>query len=189
MGEANFLQWARGKDVFMRSPRSPLPSQWRSNFSGLRYHPYNASLEFQTELVPDPDRQLLVLPTSNGSEVVYERVGWFAAVIAGQTVRLAGFAREGEAQPESLFVPFKDASSGLETYGGGRYLDVPLHDRLPNQNLLEVNFNFAYNPYCAYSEGWSCPIPPHENWLAVPILAGELKFEPDANAINDVEYK
>jgi uncharacterized protein len=176
MTQAQFLQWAQSKDVFMRSSRSPLPERLRPAFSGLSYHPYNPSLEFHTELLPDPKRQALVFATSSGSEVVYERVGWFTAVIAGQTVRLAGFAPEGTDQPESLFVPFKDASSGLETYGGGRYLDVPL-----NEGLLEVNFNVAYNPYCAFSDGWSCPIPPSENWLAVSVLAGELNFEPNTD--------
>ena len=159
----------------MRSPRSPLPEQMRSSFNGLRYHPYDPNLEFHTALLPDPERQVLVFSTSSGSEAIYERLGWFTAEIAGQTVRLAGFAREGDDQPESLFVPFKDASSGFETYGGGRYLDVPVED-----GLLEVNFNVAYNPYCAFNDGWSCPIPPSENWLSVPVLAGELGFEPDA---------
>jgi uncharacterized protein len=180
MSQAHFLQWAQSKDVFMRSSRSPLPERWRSTFTGLRYHPYDPNLEFQSDLLPDPERQALVFATSSGSEMVYERVGWFMAVIAGQTVRLAGFAREGTDRPESLFVPFKDASSGLETYGGGRYLDVPLNDR-----LLEVNFNFAYNPYCAFSDGWSCPIPPQENWLVVSVAAGELNFVPSGNDLGE----
>ena len=164
----------------MRSQRSPLPERSRTNFSGLRYHPYDPNLEFQTRLLPDPERQVLVFSTSSGSEVVYERLGWFTAEIAGQTVRLAGFAREGDDQPESLFVPFKDASSGFETYGGGRYLDVPVQD-----GLLEVNFNFAYNPYCAFADGWACPIPPQENWLTVPVLAGELNFVPSIDNIDE----
>lgn len=162
----------------MRSSRSPLPERLRPTFGGLQYHPYDPDLEFLTEPLPDPERQVLVFLTSSGSEVVYERFGWFTTLIEGQTVRLAGFAREGDDQPESLFVPFKDTSSGFETYGGGRYLDVPLHN-----GRLEVNFNFAYNPYCAFGDGWSCPIPPQENCLTVAVLAGELNFVPNGNNI------
>ena len=156
----------------MRSARSPLPATVRANFVGLPYHPYNPDLEFKTLLQPDPNREVLLMPTSNGSQAIYERVGWFSLLIDAQTVRLAGFAREGDDHPEALFVPFKDASSGKTTYGGGRYLEAPLHGK-----MVEANFNFAYSPYCAYSEGWSCPIPPRENWLPLTILAGELLLE------------
>jgi uncharacterized protein len=172
MTESDFREWARRKDEYMRSAQSPLPGQLRVNFVGLPYHSYNPDLEISTTLEPDPKRETLVMPTSNGSEAIYERVGWFSFVVDGQTVRLAGFAREGDDHPEALFVPFKDASSGLETYGGGRYLEAALHGE-----MVEANFNFAYSPYCAYSEGWSCPIPPRENWLPIKILAGELLLE------------
>jgi uncharacterized protein len=175
MTESDFREWARRKDEFMRSARSPLPAQMRANFVGLPYHPYNRDLEFQLPLEPDPQRETLLMPTSNGSQAIYERVGWFSFEIDGQTMRLAGFAREGDDHPEALFVPFKDTSSGLETYGGGRYLEAPLRGE-----MVVANFNFAYSPYCAYSEGWSCPIPPRENWLPIKILAGELLLEAGA---------
>ena len=112
------------------------------------------------------------MPTSNGSQAIYQRVGWFAFTVDGQAQRLAGFAREGVGQPESLFVPFKDASSAKTTYGGGRYLEAEF-----SGDTVTANFNFAHSPYCAYSEGWSCPIPPKENWLTTAILAGELLLE------------
>ena len=175
MTEIDFREWARRKDEFMRSARSPLPAPLRANFVGLPYHPYNPNLEISAALEPDPKREVLVMPTSNGSQAIYERIGWFSFMIDGQTVRLAGFSREGDDHPEALFVPFKDSSSGSETYGGGRYLEAPLHGQ-----TVTANFNFAYSPYCAYSEGWSCPIPPHENWLTVKILAGELLLEAGA---------
>jgi uncharacterized protein len=177
MTESDFREWARQKDEFMRSARSPLPALLRANFVGLPYHPYNLDFEFKTALEPDPTRETLVMPTSNGSQAIYERVGWFSFVVDGQMLRLAGFAREGDDHPEALFVPFKDASSGLQTYGGGRYLEAPLHGK-----TVEANFNFAYSPYCAYSEGWSCPIPPRENWLPLKILAGELLLEAGAHS-------
>ena len=172
MTESDFREWARRKDEFMRSARSPLPASLRANFVGLPYFPYNPDLEFKTPLEPDPKREVLVMPTSNGSQAIYERVGWFSFVVDGQTVRLAGFAREGDDHPEALFVPFKDASSAKTTYGGGRYLEADLCDQ-----VVTANFNFAHSPYCAYSEGWSCPIPPLENSLNTTILAGELLLE------------
>jgi uncharacterized protein len=176
MTESDFREWARRKDEFMRSARSPLPAALRANFVGLPYHPYNPALEFKTALEPDSKRETLVMPTSNGSQAIYERVGWFSFAVDDQTVRLAGFAREGDDHPEALFVPFKDASSGKTTYGGGRYLEAAL-----SGDSVSANFNFAYSPYCAYSEGWSCPIPPLENWLKTTILAGELLLEPGAS--------
>jgi uncharacterized protein len=171
MTEADFLEWARRKDEYMRSARSPLPAPVRTNFVGLPYHPYNPDLQITVSLEPDPKREVLVMPTSNGSEALYERVGWFAFMVDGQRQRLAGFVREGE-HPEALFVPFKDASNGKTTYGGGRYLEAALSGQ-----TVSANFNFSYSPYCAYSEGWSCPTPPFENWLTTAIFAGELLLE------------
>jgi hypothetical protein len=75
-------------------------------------------------------------------------------------------------QPEYLFCPFKDLTNGVDTYGAGRYLDFTLSDI--NNPILD--FNYAYNPYCAYNAGYSCPIPPYENHLKIAITAGEKKW-------------
>jgi uncharacterized protein len=176
MNQTDFQDWVRRKDEFMRSARSPLLGPVRTDFQGLHYHPYNSDLEVRAIFASDANRETLVMPNSDGSESVYERIGWFRFQLDGQDVRLAGFARQGttpsDQLPESLFVPFQDASSGVESYSGGRYLEVNLED-----GAVEANFNFAYNPFCAYAEGWACPIPPLENRLKVPIRAGELNFE------------
>ena len=83
---------------------------------------------------------------------------------------LALYATPGH---EGYFLPFRDATSGRETYGAGRYLDLaPPHD-----GKVTVDFNLAYNPYCAYSDSFSCALPPVENWLQVPIRAGEMAFD------------
>jgi len=74
---------------------------------------------------------------------------------------------------ETLFIPFKDATSGKETYGAARYLEIEETE----VGIFLVDFNKAYNPYCAYSEAYSCPFPPRENWLEVAIKAGEKKFK------------
>ena len=74
---------------------------------------------------------------------------------------------------DNLFLPFADATSGNETYGAGRYLEIEMQ----NEGQLLVDFNYAYNPYCAYNENWSCPLTPAENRLSVAIRAGESLFE------------
>ena len=71
-----------------------------------------------------------------------------------------------------MFVPFRDGTSGQETYGAGRYLDAPLA-RTPQGLRVSLDFNLAYHPYCAYADGWTCPLPPRENWLPEPVRAGE----------------
>ena len=71
-----------------------------------------------------------------------------------------------------MFIPFKDATNGIETYGGGRYLDAPLEN-----GVLTLDFNLAYSPFCAYFEGWTCPLPPRANYLNVAIRAGEKLLE------------
>ncbi len=90
--------------------------------------------------------------------------------VGGEPTQVTLFASEGSRE---LFLPFRDATSGTQTYGAGRYLEV---EPASLDGTVEVDFNYAYNPYCAYNPQWSCPIPPGENWLAVPIGAGEQSF-------------
>jgi uncharacterized protein (DUF1684 family) len=78
-----------------------------------------------------------------------------------------------DADQGGLFLPFRDASAGTETYEVGRYLEPQARP----DGSLDIDFNYAYNPFCAYGEGWSCPIPPEENWLPVTIPAGERSFQ------------
>ena len=111
------------------------------------------------------------MQTSTGAERVYERLGWVTFSVHGVSARLALYAPEGDSQPSEAFVPFMDATSGLETYEGGRYLEAEL-----TGESVTLDFNLAYNPYCAYADHWSCPIPPLENRLKVAILAGEKTF-------------
>ena len=106
------------------------------------------------------------MQTSTGDEQSYYRLGTVEFEVEGQPARLAVYK---SAQHDELFLPFRDATSGKETYGAGRYLE-PVES---SDGKLLVDFNLAYNPYCAYSEHYSCPLPPLENWLKVPIRAGE----------------
>jgi hypothetical protein len=99
------------------------------------------------------------------------RYGYIEFDAEGQRCRLQVYRLDdsGDSGKASLFIPFRDSTSGKETYGAGRYLDLDEN----TSGIYELDFNRAYNPYCAYGEGYSCPIPPEENRLAIPIRAGE----------------
>jgi uncharacterized protein (DUF1684 family) len=109
------------------------------------------------------------IQTSTDDELTYYRIGTVEFEIGGEAATLAVYKSPHH---DDLFLPFRDATSGQETYGAGRYLE-PVE--LGGGKLL-VDFNLAYNPYCAYSEHYSCPLPPLENWLKLPIRAGEQDY-------------
>ncbi|MBP6016250.1 MAG: DUF1684 domain-containing protein [Candidatus Promineofilum sp.] len=164
-------------DDFMQfHPQSPLDDDQRGDFGGLSYYKHNPALRLSVtvELLPN-DEPLIEMETSTGDARAFRRWGTFDFVVEGQPARLTLYSDPGG---EEFFLPFRDATSGGETYGAGRYLD----DHRPGVQQVgevdfEIDFNYAYNPYCAYSPRFSCPLPPRENWLAVPVRAGEKTFE------------
>ncbi|MEW5960775.1 MAG: DUF1684 domain-containing protein [Chloroflexota bacterium] len=157
------------KDRFFRaSPYSPIED--RANFTGLNYYPPDPAFCFELPLQEAAQVEELTLQTSTGDEQPYYRIGAVEFEIEGESARLAVYKSPHH---DGLFLPFRDASSGRETYGAGRYLEPAA---LGGGRLL-VDFNLAYNPYCAYSEHYSCPLPPRENWLKVSILAGEKSYK------------
>ena len=164
-------EFRRDKDEFFRDdPRAPLTPEQQENFAGLSYYPENPALRIEGELDTAVDRdEDIVMQTTTGGEQVYRRAGKVRFEVDGQPAEITLY--ESPEQHE-LFVPFRDATSGKETYGAGRYLEV----EPPKDGRVVVDFNYAYNPYCCYNEAWSCPIPPGENWLAVPLRAGEKDF-------------
>ena len=113
--------------------------------------------------------EVVELQTSSGSIASYLRWGKISFEVDDKVVDLTMFK---DRSSDNLFLPFADATSGNETYGAGRYLDIEMQ---PDGNML-VDFNYAYNPYCAYNENWSCPLTPAENRLGVAIRAGERSF-------------
>lgn len=167
----------REKDYFFKEDEdSPIPRRMREGFSSLAYYPVDPNDRVRARLVRDPNPKRVILATSKGIPRDMIRVGVFEFEIDGAKQRLAGFkaiAQPGHHhQDRSLFVPFRDATSGKETYGAARYLDI---EERPADDYL-IDFNLAYNPYCAYSDDYVCPFPPQENWLTVPIRAGEKAF-------------
>jgi uncharacterized protein len=161
------------KDEFFRDdPRSPLTPNQRSGFGGLAYFPEEPGLEIHANLeTQGVDRdEAIEMQTTTGGLQVYRRAGVVRFEVDGESAVVTLYASE---DMRELFLPFRDATSGKETYGAGRYLEVDLPGP---DGRVRVDFNTAYNPYCAYNPDWSCPIPPGENWLSVPIRAGEKTF-------------
>lgn len=161
------------KDSFFREhPQSPLDPEQQAAFRGLEYFPENPGLVIRAELETEGVdlEETIVMQTTTGGEQTYRRSGVVRFEVEGEPAQVTLFA-----SPEihELFLPFRDATSGKETYGAGRYLEVEPPDL---RGRVVIDFNYAYNPYCAYNPNWSCPIPPGENWLAVPIRAGEKTF-------------
>jgi len=153
------------KDRFLRlDPHSPIDN--RLDFAGLAYYPPDPAYRYSLTLQPAEKQTQLIFQTSTGDEQPYLRLGTITFEVAGHPATLAVYQSPDHA---GLFVPFRDATSGIETYGAGRYLEP--HD-LGGGDLL-VDFNLAYNPFCMYSDTYSCPLPPFENHLSVAIRAGE----------------
>lgn len=156
------------KDEFFGShPQSPLTREQRKDFKGLHYFPENDALRLEVKVDEFEDKQTFEMQTSTGTVQVYERFGKFQFVVDGVAAELTIYRSQ-----HGFFLPFVDILAGRETYPAGRYLDP---EPLPGGYFF-VDFNVAYNPYCAYNEMWSCPITPAENRLKVAIRAGEKLF-------------
>jgi uncharacterized protein len=156
------------KDQFFKAhPQSPLTSEQQQTFQGLHYFPENPALRLIVPVEAFTDQDTIVMQTSTGDVREYTRYGRLRFSVDGQAVDLTLYA-DGDA----YFLPFADGLAGAETYGAGRYLEPqPMGD-----GRFLVDFNLAYNPYCAYNDDWSCPITPRENRLTVPIRAGEQSY-------------
>ena len=161
----------RRDHFFAEHPHSPLAESERAEFAGLDYFPEHSDLALTLPLDESgPDiGEAVDIPTSDGKAKSFFRAGRIRFDVEGVPVELTVFK---DSDRGSLFIPFRDASAGSETYEMGRYLEPQARP----DGTLDVDFNYAYNPFCAYSEGWSCPIPPEENRLAATIAAGEKAF-------------
>jgi len=160
--------------MFKYGQNSPLPADRRGRFKGLDYYPVDPSLRFRVKLNRYPAPKTINIGTNTGEIRTGLRYGYFEFEVGGRTCRLQVYRLIDDPPTDgpNLFVPFRDATSGVETYAAGRYIDL----RENTLGIYDLDFNRAYNPSCAYGEGFSCPVPPEENRLTVPIRAGERKF-------------
>lgn len=167
----HLLAKRHGKDAFFaRSAHSPLAPDCQRAFAGLAYYPPDPAYRLAgLSLEPTGGHpRPFAIGTSDGRSRTAYRLGRLRFVLAGRALVLMAY-KMGDIRSDSLFVPFKDETSGRDTYVAGRYLDL----RPEPDGTYVLDFNDAYNPYCAYSNSYSCPLPPGENELPVPIEAGE----------------
>ncbi len=161
---------------FADSLTTPLNTNDLPRFSGLKYYTPNSDYIVTAQLTLDTVSEVFTLPTTTDRLPRYRRFGGIEFGLNGKTNTLSIYQNIDllELNPDSrhLFLPFKDLTNSEYTYGGGRYLDL----EIPEGDSLTIDFNLSYNPYCAYDERWSCPLTPLENYLDIPIEAGEKKF-------------
>lgn len=162
---------------FANPETSPLDSIGLIEFTNLDFYPINPKFKIEADFIRTPGEQPFGMKTTTDRLPIYVKYGEASFVIDGEKCKLIIYQNQDLIKkPEYqdyLFVPFLDKTSGEQSYKGGRYLDL----RIPKGNKIILDFNKAYNPYCAYNHKYSCPIPPYENKLDIEINAGVKAFQ------------
>ena len=180
--DANVRFRQQRDELFRSHPQSPIEPDERASFKGLRYYPYEAAYRVQAWFEPADGSELVIDTGGEDGAVRYRRAGRLVFELDGSPCRLTVLSLVQYAG--GLFVPFRDTTSGRETYGGGRYLfdtakdtDGLVLEITPGSSDVVIDLNYAYNASCAYSPRWACPLAPPENYLTVPVRAGELTYK------------
>ncbi len=164
-------------NFFLKNSQSPLSSTQKEKFSGLKY--YQPDITYRTEAIVERFKlkEFVSMTTSTGNIQQYLKYGKAVFNLKGKRLELL-LLKSVRPMPgqssKTIFIPFTDVTSGRATYGAGRYIDIEINEQ---QTTIEIDFNRAYNPYCAYNDIYECPIPPAENYLDVEVLAGEMLFK------------
>lgn len=158
--------------LFKDASKSPLKSRDLKNFEGLDFFKFDSTYIVTATLTRTPESQPFRMKTTTDRMPEYVRFGVLNFQIKGKNFQLNAYKGIDEEDDGRLFIPFIDDTNGDDTYGGGRYIDTGL----PQEKSLVINFNEAYNPYCAYNEKYSCPIVPRDNYLPMRVEAGVKKF-------------
>lgn len=158
-------------EYFKKSQDSPLRN--KQEFGKLDYFEPDQKYRIMAALQPVADTAKLKIRTTDGKQSLLNKFAYATFSLEGREHRLL-LLKSDEDDDDRLFLPFTDESNGFDTYGGGRYLDL---DYDGEAKQLMIDFNLTYNPFCAYNDNYSCPIPPKENHLNIPIRAGEKNFE------------
>lgn len=182
-GPDAIAQFRHGRDELLRShPQSPIELDERPAFTGLHYFPHDTSYRVQARFETGDGSELVIDTGGEDGAVRYRRAGWLVFQLAGSPCRLTVLSLVQYAG--GLFLPFRDKTSGRETYGGGRYLfdtakdtDGLVLEITPGSGDVVIDFNYSYNASCAYNPRWACPLAPPENYLTVPVRAGELTYK------------
>ena len=164
------------KDGFFKNHfQSPLPFDECQKFKELDYYFPDWSYRFELEIQEHKVKEILKIEDTQGNEREFFRWGEFSFRISDTDCKLQVYKSSPE--EERYFLPFRDATSGKETYGAGRYLDLETGRHRTSEGKWILDFNDAYNPWCVYSKDYACPFTPPENWLKVPIYAGEKDYK------------
>ena len=169
-------------ELFAKHSQSALDQEQKEKFQGLRYFPYNPAMCVEANIERDVNPQVLSVAMNAEESMTMTTVGRLHFALEGVNVALLLYWLN--IYGGGLFLPFRDTTSPAESYGGGRYLFdtikgsdfMPVAGASRNERIL-LDFNYAYNPSCAYNDKWVCPLAPIENRLKVPVLAGEMKFK------------
>lgn len=179
-------QFRKGRDLlFATHPQSALNEQQKLDFTGLHYFSYNPALCIEVKLETEIEHTQQQVAMNANESMMMTTVGQVHFVLEATPVALSVYWLDIYAG--GLFLPFRDTTCPEQSYGGGRYLFDTMKgsDFLPDSNIhhpedwkhMILDFNYAYNPSCAYNDRWFCPLAPRENRLAVPIRAGEMKYK------------
>ena len=152
---------------------SPLTESQKQSFKKLEFYPIDPTYKVKALMVPIENKKVREVPLTDGSKERYIEHSWAEFEIQGKPQRLLLMQSMDESDKRNFFLAFADETSGVETYGGGRYINA----RQDGKSSITLDFNLAYNPYCAYNPDYACPIPPRENILEIPIPAGEKNYD------------
>jgi uncharacterized protein len=169
------LKEREDKDLSFRSrTNSPFTEEDRRDFKNLVYYEPNVAYRVTAKIEDLPKQDTLLMPLTNGSYEPYLRYAIANFELEGQPQRLTLYKKLAKEEKDQWFVPFTDKTNGFETYGGGRYLDIPYKE---DAKTVVLDFNRAYSPFCAFNPEYVCPVPPKDNRLTVAIPAGEKTYE------------
>lgn len=165
---------------FKNAKESPLEEKERKKFKTLPFFQIDSAYKIEADFVRTTDEQSFEMPTTTDRKPIYKKFGEVSFELHGKRHTLNVYQSQDLMKKEEyknyLFLPFTDLSNGQESYYGGRYIDLEIPQKeatdLQEINKITIDFNKAYNPYCAYNKKYSCPIPPKENHLDVKVLAG-----------------
>lgn len=151
---------------------SPLTEEQKRSFTKLTFYDIDPQYKVKARILPIENKKVREVPLTDGSKQRYIEHAFAEFELGGKTNKLLLLQAMDEADKRNFFLAFADATSAGETYGGGRYLNV----RQDGKNSITIDFNLAYNPYCAYNPDFACPLPPKENILDIPITVGEKNY-------------
>lgn len=171
-------EWQKEMNAdFKDATKSPLKDKDRKKFKGLDFFAFDSIYVVEAKLTRTPDEKPFKMKTTTDRLPNYVKFGVISFELKGKTHELNIYQNldllKKEGYEDYLFLPFLDNSNGETSYGGGRYVEA----RIPEGDTITINFNEAYNPYCAYNEKYSCPIVPRVNYLNVKVEAGVMAFD------------